>query len=413
MRGGRALALGLALALPAACTTSEAPYQHNRFDYWAFRAREGMLPEPNYLPWILHRETLRPGERVLVACRWPDDAFPLQYWVEPPQIATELQDEFNPRGPSEYVAAVRQAFSTWEEAIGRPVRFRPVTEAAQADLVVRLRATSYVAEDARVLGRVRNVEERCRVLGPGPTAERAAIEFSVPEAEIYVVDRHGLLTPRQVRAVTLHELGHVLGAGRQHSPLRGDVMYEVADDSRVEELSEHDRNTFRALYRVDPGAIYTRLGQAHTEPLPEVRRGPPRLGQVERDARARFGVRFPVGWQVIRSRRGWVAVDGVTWDYDASMQVLSLRGELDAFAEQQRRSLVLRGELEAAERVEIDGQPVARLVARGDGFTEVTTAQQWDPGWLLITVADCATRDYDLYRPWFERVLLSLERPEE
>jgi hypothetical protein len=89
---------------------------------------------------------------------------------------------------------------------------------------------------------------------------------------------------------------------------------------------------------------------------------------------------------------------------------MALRGELEAFVQQQRRSLALRGELEATERLELDGQPVARIVARGDGWTEQTAVQEWADGWLLVLVADCATRDYPLYRPWFERVMLSIDR---
>jgi hypothetical protein len=36
--------------------------------------------------------------------------------------------------------------------------------------------------------------------------------------------------------------------------------------------------------------------------------------------------------------------------------------------------------------------------------------QAWGDGWLLVMVADCAARDYALYRPWFELVLLSIDR---
>ena len=38
----------------------------------------------------------------------------------------------------------------------------------------------------------------------------------------------------------------------------------------------------------------------------------------------------------------------------------------------------------------------------------------WDPGWILVMVADCGSENFALYQPWFQRVLLSLERvPEE
>ena len=400
----------VALLLLLGCAAPEPAYEHSRYDYWAFRARVGVLPEPNYLPWVTHLETLPGGDSALVACRWSDDAFPIPYWIEEPTIPSELQDEFNPRDPGEYVAAVHAAFRQWEEAIDRPLRFHAVDTREEAVLRVHLRADEYQAEDVRVLGLVRGSSDHCRVMGGGDVPEAVPIEFAVPEAILYVTDQHGLLTPRQVRTVALHEIGHVLGASGQHSPLRGDVMYQIADDSRVDAISEHDLNTFRALYRLPPGAVYARLGEEHAEPLAEVRRAPPKLGDPQTDERYGFTVRFPAGWQVIRSRRGWVAVDGVSWDYDASVQVMVVRAPFDEFVDQQRRLLQMRDELETAEIIEIDEQPVARLTSRGEGFAEQMAVQAWDDDWLIVMVADCSDRDYPLYRPWFERVLLSIER---
>ena len=410
----RALAAaGLALALGVACASPEPPYRHTRYDYWSFKARVGKLPEPNYLPWATHLEPLPGGGTALIACRWPDQAFPLRYHVSAPLIPLEVQDEFRSRDPQEYVAAVEGAFAMWEDAIGRPVRFVAVDDPAQASLRVRLGSDRYQAEDVRVLGVVRDAVGHCRVVGAGETPEAVPIVFEVTEAELFVVDRHGLLTPNQVRTVALHEIGHILGASGQHSPLSGDVMYPIADDSRVEAISEHDRNTFRALYRLPPGSVYARLDEPHTEPLSEVRRGPPRLGERHADEDRGFSVSFPAGWQVIRARTGWVAVDGVSWDYDASVQVMALRGRVDGFVEQHRRRLLQRGELESTEVIEIDGTPVTRLVARGDGWAEETAVQEWGDGWLLVMVADCGGRDYSLYGPWFDLVLLSIERPSE
>ena len=409
MRARRLLACA-ALASTLACAGAEPAIRHTRYDYWAFRARVGLLPEPNYLPWAMHLETLPDGGPGLVACRWPDDAFPLRYHVGRPLIPIEEQDEFKPRDPAEYVEAVHRAFRLWEKAIGRPVRFEAVDDPADAVLVVRLRAELFSSEDRSVLGVVRSSAESCRVLGAGDTPEQVGVAFQVTEAELFVVDEHGLLTPHQVLTVALHEIGHILGASGQHSPLRGDVMYPIADDGRIEELSEHDGNTFRALYKLPPGAVYARLDTSHAEPLSEVRRGPPRLEGRHRDDSFDFEVSFPKGWQVIRSQRGFVAVDGVSWDYDASIQLIALRGRREDFVDQRRRSLRYRGELAGSEGLELDGQPLTRLVAKGDGWAEETVVQDWDEGWLLVMVADCNERDYSLYRPWFERVLLSIDR---
>ncbi len=307
------LAASLA-ALLVGCASGPASYTHSRFDYWAFRARTGQLAEPNYIPWMMHAERLADGERALVACRWPATAFPLRVHIQAPKLTNALQDEFNPRDPKEYVTAVERALSYWEEAVGRPIRFTPTENPDEAAIRIELRVSERLEPEGRILGRMRKESERCRIVGPGSDDDHVAIEYALTPVELFIVDSVGLLTPRQVETVALHEIGHVLGASGQHSPLRGDVMYKIADDRRVEKLSEHDVNSFRALYRVAPGAIYARLDENHATPITEVRRVPPRLGPEIVDERFGFKIRFPVGWQSIRSPRGWVAVDGLSWD---------------------------------------------------------------------------------------------------
>ena len=78
------------------CVAQTGSYTYNRYDYWSFRAGVGHLPEPNYLPFVAHRERLPDGSPGLVFCRWPDEAFPLRYHVELPVIPGDVDDEFNP-----------------------------------------------------------------------------------------------------------------------------------------------------------------------------------------------------------------------------------------------------------------------------------------------------------------------------
>lgn len=407
---GTGVGLVVIVGLAAGCVQSQRPYRHSRYDYRAFQSRVGLLPEPSYLPFVTHRERVPDGREAMVVCRWPDDAFPLRYHVESPVISAELQDEFYPRDPIEYVSAVERALERWQEVIGRPLRFVAVDDPQDASLRIHLQAEIVSEGDVRVLGLVQNSARQCRVVGVGDDPDRVEIEFEVPDAYLYIMDRVGLLTPRQVYAVALHEIGHALGASGQHSPLRGDLMYEVADDARIDTISEHDRNTFRALYRLPPGSVYAWLDPVRSEPVREIRMGPPRLDRPLRDERFGFSVSFPKGWQVIQSRRGWVAVDGLTWDYDASVQLIALRGTLDGFLEREGAALRRRGELAYSDVLEVDGARVARFTVRADDWTEETDVQEWHDGWLLLLIADCSARDYELYRPWFQRILLSLER---
>jgi hypothetical protein len=413
VRRGAAVALGALLALGlASCRSPDIDYQHSRYDYLAFRARFGSAPEPNYLPYAAHLEKLPGGGRALVMCRWPNSAFPLRYYVVPPSIPERLQDEFNPRAPEEYVEAVKKAFRRWEQELGRPVRFRPVDDPSQAVLTVHLRAETHPEEEVLVLGMVRDQAHRCRVTGLGADVERVKIEFAVSDVELFIADSIGLLTPRQVQGVALHEIGHVLGAAG-HSPLQADVMFQVATDRRGNVVSLHDRNTFRALYGVPPGAVYRRLDEQYGRPMVEARRGPPRLGPETRDDRFGFEIRFPREWQTIRTPRGAIAVDGVSWDYDASIQVIAVRGTLSDFVARQGPRLARRGEFVGSDRLELDGRPLARFVTRTADMTEMTTVLDWREGWLLVVIADCQNQNFALYEPWFQQVLLSLQPLEE
>jgi len=405
----RLAALMIAAALVAGCETAPSEYRHNRFDYFGFRARVGSLPEPNYLPWVMHLKTLPDGEKALVACRWPDAAFPLRYFVAQPEIPGEREDEDRARPAADYVNAVEEAFGAWERAIGRPVRFTRALRPEEAQVEIHLLAQAQVVEQGSVLGVVKGESGRCRVTAAGPTPDRVEIEFAPREATLYIEDSVGLLTPRQVRAVALHEIGHLLGVSGQHSPLAGDVMYEVAGDRRIEALSEHDRGSLRALYSIPPGSVYARLDERHAEPLSEVRRGPPKLASEIRDERNGFRVRFPTGWQVIRTPSGWIAVDGVSWDYDASIQVVAARGSPGAHLSLLAGKGIARGDDVRSEVFQLDGEPIARIVTRGGERAEETDVMAWREGWVLIVMADARARDFNLYQPWFQSVLLSLE----
>jgi predicted Zn-dependent protease len=413
MTRARALALALLAAL-AACSSTQPDYHHNRWDYWSFRARTGALPEPNYLPWAMHRETV-PGagqSDVLVACRWPDAAFPLPVYVAPPAIPESVAGEFPAHTPADYVAAVDEAFELWAKAIGRPVRFKRVDSAADAQITVKLLAEIQEIDKGQVLGVVHAEADRCTVKAPGATHDRVEIGFAPHEASVFVVDRDGLLTPRQVRAVALHEIGHLLGVSGQHSPLAGDVMYEAAGDRPIEMLSEHDKNTLRALYSIPPGTVYARLSELHARPVGEVRRDPPKLGEPTRDDRYGFEVRFPKDWQVIRTPNGWIAVDGVSWDYDASVQVVASRGSVGSHLSLISGQELARGDDVRSEGFELDGAPVSRLIARGSERSEQTDVVEWGEGWVLLVMADARAQDFEFYRPWFQRVLLSVARIE-
>ncbi|HKC50383.1 MAG TPA: matrixin family metalloprotease, partial [Myxococcota bacterium] len=303
----------LALAISAACAGHGAPaeYTHNRWDYFRFTARAGPQPEPNYLPWAMHRKELPDGGEALVACRWADDALPLRYFVESPVIPEALAGEWSTRSALDYVTAVDEAFALWQRAIGGAQRFARAASPGEAQLTIHLRAEIEEVPQGQVLGVVHGEADRCSVKRAGPTPDRVEIAFAPHDASVFIADPLGLLTPRQVRAVALHEIGHLLGVSGQHSPLAGDVMYPVAGDRRIEALSEHDKNTLRALYALPPGTVYAHLRETRETKSSDVRAVTPKLADETRDARHGFAVHFPKRWQVIQTPSGWIAVDGV------------------------------------------------------------------------------------------------------
>ncbi len=406
------LAAALVLAVAAACSCRSAPieYTHNRWDYFRFSARAGPQPEPNYLPWAMHREELPDGSEALVACRWADDALPLHYFVESPVIPEALAGEWSTRSPEDYVTAVDEAFALWQRAIGGPQRFTRAARASEAQLTIHLLAEIEEVDQGQVLGVVHGEADRCNVKHAGLTPDRVEIAFAPRDASVFIADPMGLLTPRQVRAVALHEIGHLLGVSGQHSPLAGDVMYAVAGDRRIEALSEHDKNTLRALYALAPGTVYARLGEVHAPKLREVRREPPKLAGETLDPRHGFQVQFPKGWQAIKTPSGWIAVDGVSWDYDASIQVVASRGSVGAHLSLLAAKSRAQGDDVRREEFELDGAPVVRLIARGTERGEQTDVIDWGDGWVLVVMADARIEDFEFYRPWFQRVLLSVQR---
>ncbi len=404
----RAAAGLLAPLLALACAASEPAYVHSRFDYGAFRARVGALPEPSYLPFAAHRVRLPDGAAALVLCRFPDAAFPLSYYVDGPAIPVEMQDEFQPREPGEFARAIERAFQRWSEAIGGAVRFQRVDAPERAVVRVELVPELHEAGEGLVGGIAGSGDAPCRVEGPAEAPGQVESVWTMRELRLFIADSMGLLTPRQVEHIALHEIGHLLGASGQHSPLRGDVMFRMTDDRRVEVLSAHDHNTFRALYALPPGTLYARVDAPSEPPPASARSAPPRLDAAIADERFGFELQLPLGWERIRTPRGWIAVDGVSWDYDASVQVIAVRGAPEAYATQQALAYEARGGATERETFELDGERVARLSSVDELIGEATYVLRWGEGWVLLIVADSRSADWELYEPWFHRVLLSL-----
>jgi hypothetical protein len=393
------------------------PYRPDRRDYAAFRAAFPEVLEPNYLPFMVQRVP-QPGGRddVLLFCRWPDDAMPIPVWVGAPEIPEALQDEFDPRDPAIYVAAVSAALDAWEDELEGLVRFRRVEKRRDARLSIVLRGEQAPEpdEDVRVLG-MTPIVHACRVGDWYENADRLHVEFAVPALRIFVADRFGLLSASQVEWIARHEIGHALGM-RGHSPIPADLMYEVARDRvSVRELSDQDVNSFVSLYRLPNGTVFGRVAPnddgSRREPVPPS--GPPMLAPAPHvDTGHGFSVRLPEGWLRVETAQGMVAVDGVTWDYMASFQIVVSRYDtiedyLRRFGAYylQRSRVLYYGVLVVNGRRSLQ----TLLATREGGYVEEVTFIETGDGRVVVVTADCRADHYAAFQPWFEASLATLE----
>lgn len=133
----------------------------------------------------------------------------------------------------DYLPVVRDAFATWVQA-GIPVRFTFVIDSASADVHVRF--TSAFANGIS-----------------GKTIWSRDAAYWLVSSDIQLAVSHpggGFVTPPQMRAIALHEVGHLLGL--DHAESSDDIMSARV---RVRELSETDRATVRLLYTVPAGSL--------------------------------------------------------------------------------------------------------------------------------------------------------------
>jgi hypothetical protein len=166
------------------------------------------------------------AERDSALARWPDRrGAPLRVWVQP---AASLED-----WDGAYVSEVRAAFREWD-ALRLPVRFAFTGDSARADVHV----TFIDHFEDPISGRTKWVRDD---------------DWWITDADIILATHHrggDALDTDAMRAMTLHEVGHLLGL--DHTADGANIM---APKVRVRALSAADRATVRLLYALPPGAV--------------------------------------------------------------------------------------------------------------------------------------------------------------
>ncbi len=158
--------------------------------------------------------------------RWPDRrSRPLRVWIDD---AVQV-DGWN----ADFVSAVRDAFDTWVQA-GVPVHFTFVLDSSTADVYV-----AFVDRFANGIS--------------GKTVWSRDAAWWLVSSEIQLAIAHpsgGNVSAPQMRAIALHEVGHLLGLDHSHDP--DNIM---SARIRVRDLTEADRATVRLLYSVPAGSL--------------------------------------------------------------------------------------------------------------------------------------------------------------
>jgi predicted Zn-dependent protease len=165
-------------------------------------------------------------DRDSALARWPDRlANPLLVWVQ----SGDSVPDWNPA----FVAQVRDAFTTWEST-GVPVGFQFVNDSAAADVHV----TWLDHFDEQISGKTMWARDE---------------NWWIVDANIVIALHHNhgeALDPSAIRAIALHEVGHLLGL--DHT---ADTTNIMTPRVRVRDLSAADRATMKLLYSLPPGPV--------------------------------------------------------------------------------------------------------------------------------------------------------------
>jgi hypothetical protein len=164
-------------------------------------------------------------ERDSSVARWPSRKTPLTVWIQP---ASSVLD-FTPALP----AKVQQAFEEWD-ALKLPVRFRFIPDSAKAEVHV-----TWIDHFTQPIS--------------GRTRWSRDDDWLITDANIILAVHHSqgdALDAESMRAMALHEVGHLLGLDHTR-----DATSIMAPLVRARQLTDADRATVRLVYALPAGPL--------------------------------------------------------------------------------------------------------------------------------------------------------------
>jgi hypothetical protein len=204
---------------PSAAATSELPLEVRRMRRDDVRDRLQQNAAGTYIDEVLL-------DRDSALARWPDRVErPLRVWISNGKNIAGWQAGFENE--------VRIAFNTWG-TVGIPVSFELAPDSAHADVHVK-----WIDRFSEPIS--------------GKTVWSRDDSWWIVDGDITIALHHrdgDPLDAPQVRAIALHEIGHLLGL--DHT---SDATNIMAPRVRVRELSSADQATIRLIYSVPAGKI--------------------------------------------------------------------------------------------------------------------------------------------------------------
>lgn len=204
---------------PAPVITASAGEAAPALNTAEIRARIKRSEQGTYITEIL-------ASRDSSLARWPDRITrPIRVWIGSGHAIRGWDDS--------YLFKIREAFTEWTN-VGLPVAFVFVVDSAHADVKV-----VWV--------------EQFRESISGKTLWARDRNWWIVNGTITLALHHNggdALDARAIRAIALHEVGHLLGL--DHT---GDTANIMTARVRVRDLSDADRATARLIYSLPPGSI--------------------------------------------------------------------------------------------------------------------------------------------------------------